>query len=60
MQFEFEALPTVMFFKKGDVKGAPYEGEYDKSKINDFVNEARGRPVEKIKVNTVLRFIKNH
>ena len=53
MQFEFEALPTVMFFKKGDVKGAIYEGDNDPGKIAGFVNEGIGRAPVRTKVNTV-------
>ena len=58
MQFEFEALPTVMFFKKGDVNGAIYEGAYEKAKINDFVNEGLVRPVERTKVNNMYDFLR--
>ena len=54
MQFELDALPTVMFFKKGDVKGAIYEGDNDPAKIADFVNEGIGRAPVRTKVN--IRF----
>ena len=39
-----------MFFKKGDVNGAIYEGTNDPVKIVEFVNEGMGRPPVRTKV----------
>ena len=51
VRFDFEALPTVMFFRKGDAKGALYEGAFENAKINEFENDGLGRDVERTEVN---------
>ena len=56
MQFDLEEFPTVMYFKKGDVKGAKYDGVLDKDKMNDFVSEGLGRKTEKTEVNFKMLF----
>ena len=43
-----------MYFKKGDVKGAKYDGVLDKNKMNDFVSEGLGRKPEKTEVNFTM------
>ena len=52
MSFELDALPSVMFFEKGDIKGAIYEGANDPAKIAGFVNEGIGRAPVRTKVNS--------
>ena len=59
VQFELDALPTLMFFKKGDVKGAIYEGANDPAKIAEFVNEGMGRSPVRTKVNNMYHFFNN-
>ena len=59
LQFELDALPTVMFFEKGDVKGAVYEGVNNPAKIAEFVNEGMGRLPARTKVNNTYNCFNN-
>ena len=59
VKFELDALPTLMFFKKGDVNGAIYQGTNDPAKIVEFVNEGMGRPPVRTKVHYMYDYSNN-
>ena len=53
-QYELDAFPTLIFFKKDDYTGAIYEGSYDdESNLVSFLNEQFGRGPKKTKVSNV-------
>ena len=42
-KFEFETLPTLMFFKAGEDTGTQYRGPFESRHLIDFINEQIGR-----------------
>ena len=50
LPLEFDALPTMVFFKEVDYNGTEYFGPNDADKVIDFINNQLDRETPEIKV----------